>query len=680
MSVKQQTPQQLANQIARQKKKIEKDKRRKQYEDIQIQGTNNSSIVSKRSVEMLYTTKLNPEMGEWFQYFVKNPKRRSPAINRGYWIRMESIKQLILRIIKQTDPNEDICIVNLGCGFDPLPFQLLSEFKITNPKILDRLTFVDIDYPDLVENKLKMINESDEILSVIGDVDSSARKDLGIVLSSKNYNLVGCNLRDSKLFNEQLSTINTKATTNIFIAEVSLAYMKPEHANPVIANASKYHNSHFIILEQLLPAGLQHPFAVKMMYHFDHLRSSLGCVQDYPLIKDQVKRFGEYYSVVEANDLLYNWHNLTTDDLKNKVSEIESFDEWEEFIVFCQHYVIVHATNNNINGNVYEKLEKKEEDKMQIESEPTLEVSFQTSATFERKFPASCYLNGKVFVHGGSGQTRENSLISFDVDFADIKPEAFTDCVKIDSHQTTGDVPSPRMCHTFTSINDREGLLIGGRGRPGQKFADVYKFNAIDNSWHKLGELEAPVSRHSTAVLNEEEVLIFGKEGFIRYNHKKNKSFGLKQIGENSINYESCAFYFDGSSGFIVGGMISNRVPEVNDRIWRFQFVEDDLIKVEEVAQDAEMSRIGASCALINKEILVVVGGVNSTKILGRDNCIMTYNLKEKTFKSIPIDEMLIGFNLLEKNGKILCLGGGGVCYSFGSYYNGVVCISTANV
>ena len=89
-----------ASQLARQRKKIEKDRRRKQYDDLQVQGTNNSSIVSKRSVEMLYTNKLEPEMGEWFKHFVKKGKRRSPAINRGYWIRMETIKQMVTRIIK----------------------------------------------------------------------------------------------------------------------------------------------------------------------------------------------------------------------------------------------------------------------------------------------------------------------------------------------------------------------------------------------------------------------------------------------------------------------------------------------------------------------------------------------------------------------------------------------------
>ena len=31
--------------------------------------------------------------------------------------------------------------------------------------------------------------------------------------------------------------------------------------------------------------------------------------------------------------------------MQKNISTIEEFDEWEEFIIFCQHYVIVHATH-----------------------------------------------------------------------------------------------------------------------------------------------------------------------------------------------------------------------------------------------------------------------------------------------------------------------------------------------
>lgn len=79
-------------------------------QDESIIGTNNSSIVSKRSVERLY----NPEP-HFFRYFVKKPQRRSPLINRGYWLRMHAIDQVVHSFLNEPSEKTKL-IVNLGCG------------------------------------------------------------------------------------------------------------------------------------------------------------------------------------------------------------------------------------------------------------------------------------------------------------------------------------------------------------------------------------------------------------------------------------------------------------------------------------------------------------------------------------------------------------------------------------
>ena len=53
-------------------------KSRKARSDISIMETNNSSIVSKRSVERFYY-----QEPHFYRYFAKKPQRRSPLINRG---------------------------------------------------------------------------------------------------------------------------------------------------------------------------------------------------------------------------------------------------------------------------------------------------------------------------------------------------------------------------------------------------------------------------------------------------------------------------------------------------------------------------------------------------------------------------------------------------------------------
>lgn len=76
----------------------------------QIMGTNNSSIVSKRSVERLYHPKPH-----FFQYFVRKTQRRSPTVNRGYWLRMRAIDSVVKEFLLRPTEKKKV-IINLGCG------------------------------------------------------------------------------------------------------------------------------------------------------------------------------------------------------------------------------------------------------------------------------------------------------------------------------------------------------------------------------------------------------------------------------------------------------------------------------------------------------------------------------------------------------------------------------------
>jgi Leucine carboxyl methyltransferase len=75
-----------------------------------IMGTNNSSIVSKRSVERLYHPKPH-----FFQYFVRKPQRRSPTINRGYWLRMQAVDSVVKEFLQRPSEKQKV-VINLGCG------------------------------------------------------------------------------------------------------------------------------------------------------------------------------------------------------------------------------------------------------------------------------------------------------------------------------------------------------------------------------------------------------------------------------------------------------------------------------------------------------------------------------------------------------------------------------------
>ena len=635
--------------------------RRKEYADLQVQGTNNSSIVSKRSVESIYTTELFPELGKWFHLFVPKLKRRSPAINRGYFVRMESIRQQIHQV-ESLSPHTPVNIVNLGCGFDPLPFQLLH---------LNRHKYIiyDIDYPTLVQNKLNVIRNSSEILGVI-DSDNGGRDD-GFIYKSNNYNLIGCNLKDCELYKKQLSYLDSTIPT-IFIAEVSLAYMKWEDADKVIEKSSQIANSHFLILEQIIPD--KGGFSKKMLGHFSKLRSPLQCVEHYPTKKHQVDRFRRYYSHVTVRNMVETWLELVPDEVKRKVSDIEMFDEWEEFIMFGHHYVLVYGrgdeTNCETNCETNKESETNCETKLETDDEFIMKPSPQPQ--LELKSPSSCCINGKVVTFGGLDQGRSD--------------KTFEDGVFVDIEYK----PEPRMAATFTSIDQGSaGLLIGGRTRPGNDLCDVYKYK--QNQWTKLQSLPIGISRHQTVSINEQEVLVVSGNKSIPilvYNHHKqtfaamtcksdqNEQFAA--ICSGSIGYDC-----NKNTGIIIGGASDRDIPKVNGDIIQFHIEGNEFIW-RRLGHNYQwiMLRIGGMMEMVycdNGIKAVVIGGVSVGEHLGRDNSVVTVGVRGEAVevKAVEVEKwddhsaMLVGANSVSVGDKIRVVGGGAVCSSFGTEYNG---------
>jgi len=191
-----------------------------------ISGTNDSSIVSKRSVERAgYDVKCSSH--EWFRHFVKKPARRSPLINLGYFVRMKAIEtvldnvftqrllpSLIRQFLLAPSPRRKM-VVNLGCGYDPLPFAYLANGASA--------MFVDVDYPDLIRHKQKIVEQTPAMMECVGTTwmtESSEAK-------GESYRLVGCDLTDLPSLDEKLRALQADLhnTDILFVSEVAITYM-----------------------------------------------------------------------------------------------------------------------------------------------------------------------------------------------------------------------------------------------------------------------------------------------------------------------------------------------------------------------------------------------------------------------------------------------------------------------
>ncbi|KAM0328458.1 hypothetical protein ACHAQA_004865 [Verticillium albo-atrum] len=287
--------------------------------------------------------------GQSLDDLVMGFQRRAPLVNRGYHLRIKVIDTIVRNFLREPTSLKKV-VVNLGCGSDVLPWQTNARY----PELARDTLFIDVDFPDLMERKRKIVLANPELSSLLGSSYATGTEGSPILLQSVNYCLVACDLRQPSVLEECLSTIIGSSLSEVsflFVAEVSITYLETKAADEVIRWASTLGTAQFCLLEQMLPDGPGHPFATTMMNHFSKMNTPLRSVLQYPTLTSQNQRFkSRGWSSVQSWPLWEAWsddHFMSAAE-RNHLDTMEPFDEWEEFALFGGHYFILHASSQAV--------------------------------------------------------------------------------------------------------------------------------------------------------------------------------------------------------------------------------------------------------------------------------------------------------------------------------------------
>ncbi|KAJ5636210.1 LCM-domain-containing protein [Penicillium longicatenatum] len=661
-----------------------------------VMGTNNSSIASKRSVEMIYYPQPH-----FYRYFVKKPQRRPPMINRSYWLRMYTMTETVRQFIAKAPTDKPKFVLNLGCGFE--------EQKSTRS---GHTVFVDIDYEKLMVQKKAAIRQTKEITQVLGDIDFGSDEDV-IQINSPRYRAVGCDLKNLKKLNEVLQNniLPSADCSVLLLAEVSLTYMDVQSANEVIKWASKLTNAvQFCILEQFSPDGPEHPFTKTMMAHYNKLNAPLHSIHEFHSLAEQEQRFKNAgWASARARSLWDLWSDSSflPESVRTELDSYEVFDEWEEFALFESHYFLLIASNipescQNTNGHP-----NTADDFCRTSNDFVLNAHCPPNKRGRRRYGA-VVPGGKdkdiVGHHGGQGE--QARLASTDVYSPGEVDES-------ENASPSRDIPT-RMCHTITPLDDITGdcLLVGGRASPGAPFDDCWLRQ--DNDWQQIYSLPEPRFRHSaTNILIDHgagSVLVYGGktkdnailDSWLLWNNKYEQGWQKVETvgGTPEARFGASFAKIDGTSGILSGGIGSNGT--ILEDIWTWSLsqcsngsLQVKLVDLTQCVREASphlfkyLPRFGATVNNTSMG-LVIAGGIIPRQLLPARMGILLLNSKQIVDPSNMTS--LCSPTLISKIGlgtasaeprplltghvacsigadQILFLGGGAVCFPLGTVW-----------
>lgn len=456
----------------------------------------------------------------------------------------------------------------------------------------------------------------------------------------------------------------------------------------------------FCLLEQYFPDGPGHPFAKTMIQHFRKLGTPLYAPWDYPSLHDQERRFkdcGWKYATARSLWELWNDSEFLSDPNAESLDSFEDFDEWEEFALFAAHYFLLTASTHDLGLDKGKRPEKNGE--LKWTSAMNLLGRCPPKFNDQRRFGAIVPVgNDMIGLHGGLGrQGRLNSTGIY--------------CRTTAGKAASGIPPSTlaaRVCHTATELSNSDCLLVGGRASPTAALGDCWLRRS--GEWHQVQSLPVPVFRHSaTKVIlpkGEEGVLVYGGKTStggvltVFFLWRESKGWETVPVVGNGPEPRFGASFvtIDGSTGILLGGL--NKRGRVLRDFWTWTLevcndgtvsirVEDRTPHVDTVSSLSRwLGRFGASTNVTDENV-VIIGGISSDgfipyehecMIMGLDSLqgllsgtssISTQSGLVSTLETPSSRPLLVGHSSYTVNGnEILIVGGGAVCFSFGTFWN----------
>ncbi|ESP01195.1 hypothetical protein LOTGIDRAFT_139773, partial [Lottia gigantea] len=647
-----------------------------------VQGTNDSSIISKASM----VTQGYFE-DPFYEYFVNKQLRRAPLINRGYFIRVRTVDHVIQNFLQRFPGRKQI--ISIGAGFDT------SYFRLKSKQLLRDTVFVEIDFPELVKRKHNLISYHKELNELLSENVVSNEKSPLLELNTVDYKLLGVDLTQLNILDAALLMCGVDfELPTLILSECVLTYMTRRCSTSVVGWGSEtFSNSIFVLYEQIHPNDA---FGLFMQNHFHMVGSPLKCINSYPTIDSQKQRFlKQGWKWCESYNMNQFYYKLLTEEERQKVEKLEPFDEHEEWHVKCSHYMILIAYSTSDIHSIMVPDPGSLGKPMCLGDAIPNKISMTRvelgDHTIKRYSHISGYLGNKhILIFGGFGEQdgrhqRLTEIYVYDVENNKICPKQLkmynTDCKLY-----------PRMHLDAVTLTNGSIVIVGGRNSPYKVSKGVLVVSLAsddmdsqaDNPIHienESGSIPEPRWRHaicSVIIKGTEYVYLYGgrtmlnlclRDSYLlntKTGHWKQLSF--KGVTPGSVQSHTLTVWKDqivlyGGLDALIQPLCSVYILNIETWSWNQLDITGTLYP-----------RYSHTSHVIGDK-LIVTGGVNLSHNPPGIGVINLQTGQSQEFKLPEMEkEKMILFHqhssVLLSESRLMVIGGGGNCFSFGTHLN----------
>lgn len=299
-----------------------------------IQGTNDDASVSKMSC-----VSLNYFDDEFIHLFVRRRTRRPPMINRGYFARVQAIRQAVGAFIEGTsgeDGGSTGQIISLGSGWDTTFFRLKASER--SPR-----RYIEVDHREVTCSKCRSIKKNEALSALLGrngeaEIDVEAG-----TISSDDYALLPSDLRDERALTDALERGGADHSAPTFVLlECVLAYLDKDATRSLIALLSRLFESCCVLVYDMI--GPDDPFGQQLIFNVESRGCPLPGIRSFPTTRSHSELLeGSGFAEAGVHSMLDVYARYVSPDERKRAERIEFMDELEEWHLIMSHYCLAYA-------------------------------------------------------------------------------------------------------------------------------------------------------------------------------------------------------------------------------------------------------------------------------------------------------------------------------------------------
>lgn len=695
---------------------------------VQVAGTNDYSIHSKASI--VAKGYVEDPFLNWFvggdQW---SSNRRSPIINRGYYVRHRALEFGFRKALASSSSN---VVISLGAGFDTSALRYHKE-----------AFFIELDYPAVCRRKADILAEDDRLAKVLQCSSNELifSNNSNCFITSPRYLLLGVDLRqpenvvktlvEEKVLEKVLLTSKSSSINFILLNECSLCYIAQEDADALLAKMLDFLTDKlsperkvtftYLGYEMLASETSTPDYGQFLLCHFDAMGAGILTFLREAEINERflIKRL--HFDELEMINMKTFWRGpqLNGNETERKrIRSLEPFDEFEELDSVCSSYALTIArkgrkvTENGDQVKVKNRLETSSEKELSpfVQYNNLLSV-FGHCSHFDAE-------KGQIRIFGGfglepmdsnesrksnSGHRRYRPIVELHIPQTNSKRNSSnTDPHLRLLHSSQSPLSAinrvhAQVVHLGGNFSTSRYLLSGGRTSPtaiqASAILEIEDQGSSATTYRLVDQLDwnAPKAfRHvcSRLGVNSEKIIQFGgitdqekstQKGTVFLFEINTNSWSKTQINNFDTERHSAAFTSFGDHSLLINGGLDLATDSFQSRFAPFELIDSREMTVHEMKlrkSDHDLQLLyGHRLQMINDHEVLVVGGIGNQKI---ENTALRVDLRALAVTAMyrlqcQSQSLLMLHNhttALTADNRLVIIGGGGNCFSFGTHFN----------